>query len=194
MTWLWIILRCLFPADPIRQCAQALRHRAEQLIHVANDPATLAALLIDPALRLQLEFLILDAEDCLRLWIAMRGCQIAKIRPKVPRHRATPHLTQPKSRTELLARIAAFIADCQAMEERAQAHAARLKQMRDSDPLAAYGSTDAARCAAAHHEAIAFFKSMTGLILRDREAIVSKDEAALATSRASPHSIAGANP
>jgi hypothetical protein len=127
----------------------------------------------------------------------MRGCQIAKIRPKAPRRRATPHLTHPRSRAEPLARIAAFIADCQAMEERAQAHAAKLKQMRDSDPLAAYGSTDAARCAAADHEAIAFFKSMTGLILRDREAIVSKDEAvltALATSRAPPHSIAGANP
>lgn len=201
MTWLWIILRYLFPADPIRQCAQAMRHRAEQLMHVANNAATLAELLVNPALRLQLEFLILDAEDSLRLWIAMRGCQVAKIRPKVPRRRATPHLTQPKSRAQLLARIAAFVADCEAMEQRAQAHAAKLKQMREADPFAAHGSPNAvnvaARCAAAHHEAVEFLKSSIGLILRDRGAIVSKDEAvltALAKTKAPPNSIAGANP
>ena len=202
MTWLWIILRYLFPADPIRQGAQALRHRAEQLIHVAADPATLAELLINPALRLQLEFLILDAEDSLRLWIAMRGHQIAKIRPKVPRRRATPHLTHPKSRAELLARIAAFVADCEAMEQRAQAHATKLKQMRDADPLAAHGSTDAARCAAAHHEAVGLARSQSGLMVSSgamprMAARPSNHEAVLtarATSRAPPHSIAGANP
>jgi len=202
MTWLWIILRYLFPADPIRQCAQAMRHRAEQLIHVANDAATLAELLVNPALRLQLEFLILDAEDSLRLWIAMRGCQIAKIRPKVPRRRATPHLTRPKSRAQLLARIVAFVADCEAMEQRAQAHAAKLKQLRDADPFAAHGSpkilNGAALRAAAHHELVGSAESREPLILSSaRSARPSKDErvlTALATSRAPPNSIAGANP
>ena len=77
-----------------------------RLVPIDHSGADLfAQLLLDPALRLQLEFLILDAEDCLRLWIAMRGCQIAKIRPKAPRRRATPHLTHPRSRAELLARL-----------------------------------------------------------------------------------------
>lgn len=208
MTWLWIILRYLFPADPIRQGAEALRQRAQQLIHVANDAATLAELLINPALRLQLEFLILDAEDSLRLWIAMRGHQIAKIRPKVPRRRADLHLTHPKSRAELLARIATFVADCEQMEQRAQAHAAKLKRMRDANPLAAYGSPDslsvAARSAAAHHEAVEFAKASLGLMVSsgampcmaarpsNHEAVLTALTAALA--HGPPNSIAGANP
>lgn len=201
MTWLWIMLRYLFPADPIRQGAQAMRHRVQQLIHISQDKAQLAELLCSPELRLHLELLILDAEDCLRLWIAMRAHQIAKIRPKAPRRRATPNLTYAKDLFHLLARIAALAADCDAMEQRAQAHAARLKQMSDADPLAAYGSAqhanDAARHAAANDEAVEFAKAGLGLILRDRGAIVSKDDAVLtarATSRAPPYSIAGANP
>ncbi len=201
MEWLWIILRSLFPRDPIRQGAEAMRHRVSQLVHVIDDLDTLALLQVDAALRLQLELLILDAEDCLRLWISMRGCQIARIRPKVPWSRATPHLTHPKDLPELIARISALVAKCDSMEQRAQRHAARLKQMRDADPLAAHGSPNnlnaAARCAAAHHAASESLKSKAGLILRDREAIVSKDEAMLTTrtpKRAPPHSNAGRTP
>ena len=199
MEWLWIILRYLFPGDPIRQGAEAMRNRVSQLVHVMDDQDTLALLLVDPALRLQLEFLILDAEDCLRLWISMRGCQIARIRPKMPWTRATPHLTHPKDLPELIARISALVAKCDTMEQRAQRHAARLKQMRDADPLAAHGSTDAARCAAAHHElARVSNKSKIALILSSaRSARPSKDERVLdprATTRAPPHSNEGKTP
>jgi len=160
MEWLWIILRYLFPADPIRQGAEAMRHRVKQLIHVSKDQATIAQLLIDPALRLQLELAILDAEDCLRLWIAMRGHQIAKLRPKLPRDRATPHLTHAKSLAELLARIAALVDDCQAMEQRAQAHAAKLTQMRDADPL--YGIDPRASRSPLRHASHATSPSFAG--------------------------------
>ena len=135
MEWLWIFLRYLFPRDHIRQGAEALRHRVAQLVHIAKDEAQLAQLLIDPALRRHLEFMILDAEDCLRLWIAMRGCQIAKQRPGAPHRRAAPHLTHAKDMPDLLARIDALAAACDAMEQRAQAHAARLTQLREADPL-----------------------------------------------------------
>lgn len=207
MEWLWIILRYLFPGDPVRQGAEAMRHRVNQLVHVMNDEDTLALLLVDRALRLQFELLILDAEDCLRLWISMRGCQIARIRPKAPWTRATPHLTHPKDLPELIARISALVAKCDTMEQRAQRHAARLKQMRDADPLGAHGSPNglnaAARCAAANHEAVEFAKAQLGLMVsrsstcraeaqrrREHEAALT----ALAPTRAPPHSIAGANP
>jgi hypothetical protein len=194
MEWLWIILRYLFPRDHIRQGAEALRHRVAQLVHIAQDEAQLAQLLIDPALRLQLEFMILDAEDCLRLWIAMRGCQIAKQRPNKPHMRAAPHLTHAKDLPDLLARIAALAAACAAMEQRAQAHAARLSQMREADPLGAI-----VPCAAAHHEAVGVAPShmvssngMRRMALRpsNHEAVLT----ALATLRGPPHSIAGATP
>ncbi|MEZ6028998.1 MAG: hypothetical protein R3C46_04525 [Hyphomonadaceae bacterium] len=138
MQWLWIILRWLFPSDPLRQCAEVLRHRAVQLVEIASDPGSLLALAQDPAGRLHVETLILDAEDMLRLWIAMRGCQIARIRPNRPRRRVAPHLTRPKSVFELIARIGEFAVMCADMERLAQRHADKLIRLRDADPLAAY--------------------------------------------------------
>ncbi len=208
MSWLWIILRYLFPGDPIRQVAEGLRHRALQLVHVSQDEATLAELLINPALRLHLEQLILDAEDSLRLWIAMRACQIARIRPGLPHGRATPRLTRAKSLPELVGRIAELVIACTEMEARAQAHADKLKRLRDADPLAAHGSPDtangAALRAAAHHEAVGVSsfqsglmvssKAMPGMALRpsNHEAVLTALAAAL--TRGPPHSIEGANP
>jgi hypothetical protein len=197
MEWLWIILRYLFPRDHIRQGAEALRHRVAQLVHIAQDEAQLAQLLIDPALRLQLEFMILDAEDRLRLWIAMRGCQIAKHRPNKPHRRAAPHLTHAKDLPDLLARIAALAAACAAMEQRALAHAARLTQMREADPLGAV-----VPCAAAHHEAAGVSNATSGLMVSSngmlRMALRPSNHEAVFTARAAtrgpPHSIAGATP
>ncbi len=203
MSWLWLILRAFFPGDPLRQVAEGLRHRALQLVHAAKDEATLAELLINPALRLHLELLILDAEDSLRLWIGMRGCQIARIRPGLPHRRATPRLTRAKSLPELVGRIASLVIACTEMEERAQAHADRLKRLRDADPLGlgAHGSTDAARCAAAHHEAVGVSSFQSGLMvsskaMRSMALRPSNHEAVLtaAPTHGPPHSIAGATP
>ena len=132
MSWLWIMLRYLFPGDPIRQGAEAIRQREVQLVDIANDDNWLQELLTDPAIRLQIELIILDAEDTLRLWIAMRGCQIARIRPGMPHERATPYLTRAKDLPELLARIYELLEACEKMEQRAQAHADRLKRLRDA--------------------------------------------------------------
>ena len=179
MDWFWIILRALFPRDPISQGAEAIRQRVVQLMDIANDDNWLQELLTDPAIRLQIELIILDAEDTLRLWIAMRGCQIAGIRLGVAHERAIPNLTRAKDLPELLARIYELLEACEKMEQRAQAHADRLKRMRDADPLGAHGSTDAWNGAwlrhAAHHEAV-----LTSL--------------ASTLVRGPPHSIAGANP
>jgi hypothetical protein len=208
MTWLWIILRYLFPADPIRQGAEAIRYRVAELIHIAQDEAMLAELLASPALRLFLERVILDAEDTLRLWITMRACQIARIRLGAPWSAVTPHLTRAKDLPELLARIAALVAERDAMEKRAQSHAEKLKRMRDADPPAAHGSTDAWLRHAAHHEAVGVAKVLSGIMVSsgamprmaarpsNHEAVLTALSAALsaALSQGPPHSIAGANP
>jgi hypothetical protein len=179
MDWLWIILRALFPRDPIRQGAEAIRQRVVQLMNIANADNWLQELLTDPAIRLQIELIILDAEDTLRLWIAMRGCQIAGVRLGVPHERAIPNLTRAKDLPELLARIYELLEACEKMEQRAQAHADRLKRLRDADPLAAHGSPDTWNGAwlrhAAQHEAVP--TSLASTLVRGP-----------------PHSIAGANP
>jgi hypothetical protein len=136
MSWLWIILRCLFPGDPIRQGAEAIRHRVIQLVDTVNSDNWLPQLQADPAFRLYLEFLILDAEDCLRLWITMRGCQIAGVRCRTPWERSDPHLVHAKDLPELFSRIRALAAMCERMEELAQAYARRLTRLREADPLA----------------------------------------------------------
>jgi hypothetical protein len=199
MQLIWIILRSLFPRDPLRQGAEVLRQRVAQLAHVAQDPATLRQLFFDPALRLQLELLILDVEDCLRLWIAMRGCQIAKVRPKSPRRRCTPHLTHARDLRDLITRIHALAAMFARREKLARAHAAKLKHLRDANPLglATHGSTGAAPCAAAHHEAV---DAAAGLMVSSTRSVRPSNHEAVLTAltssltRGSPHSIAGATP
>ena len=199
MQLIWIILRSLFPRDPLRQGAEVLRQRVAQLAHIAQDPDTLRQLFLDPALRLQLELLILDVEDCLRLWIAMRGCQIARVRPKSPRRRCTPHLTHARDARDLITRIVALAAMFHKREKLARAHARKLKQLRNANPLglAAHGSTGAARCAAAHHEAV---DAAVGLMVSSTRSVRPSNHEAVLTAlascltRASPHSIAGAIP
>jgi len=202
MTWLWIILRSLFPRDPIRQGAEALRHRVAQLVHVSKDTASLSRLLIDPALRLHLELLILDAEDCLRLWIAMRGCQIAKVRPGLPHKRCTPHLVHARDLSELLARIGALVAMFRDKEKLAQAHAAKLKQLRDADPLSLRASGPLRLAAAPRSTSPAFGEggqSSTGEAggggaTRSVVTEGAARSADAASMRGPPHSIEGANP
>lgn len=200
MEWLWIILRYLFPRDHLRQGAEALRQRVAQLVHIAKDEAQLAQLLIDPALRRQLEFMILDAEDCLRLWIAMRGCQIAKQRPNKPHSRAAPNLTHAKDLPELLARIAALAAACAAMEQRAQMHAARLTQMREADPLSLRASSPLRHAPHATSPGFAggglssLSEAGGGGATRSVVTEGAARSAALAATRGPPHSIEGAIP
>jgi hypothetical protein len=181
MQLIWIILRHLFPRDPLRQGAEALRQRIAQLAHIAQDPATLGQLLIDPNLRLQLELLILDVEDCLRLWIAMRGCQIAKVRPKSPRRRCTPHLTHARDLNDLIARIRMVAAMFRNREKLARAHARKLKQLRDANPL---GISDVALSSLAEGGG-GGMRSMTEGAARSAD---------LTSTRRPPHSIEGATP
>jgi hypothetical protein len=201
MEWLWIILRYLFPGDPIRQSAEAVRHRVIQLVDTVTDGAWLPQLEADPAFRLYLEFLILDAEDCLRLWISLRGCQIAGVRRKAPWVRCDPHLVHAKDLPELITRIRALAAMCERMEDLAQAHAARLTRLRDSDPLGIRTACGPLRHDAAHRATSPSFagggqsslaegggggmRSMTEGAARSADA---------APKRAPPHSNEGAIP
>jgi hypothetical protein len=202
MSWLWIILRALFPRDPIRQGAEAIRQRVVQLVGIVNDDTWLQELLSDPAIRLQIELIILDAEDTLRLWIAMRGCQIAGIRLGVPHECAIPNLTRAKDLPELLARIYELLEACEKMEQRAQAHAERLKRLRDLDPLDIRTACGPLRHDASHRATSPAFGegglSSTGKAggggMRSMTEGGWPRSADAAPTRAPPYSIAGATP
>jgi len=188
MAWLFALLRYLFPRDPVRQAAEGVRHCIAMLVHQLGTQEALDALATDTAARAYIEAIINDYEASVRLAIALRACQIAGIRfhcTARPFHQPS----RPNSVEQLIRRIEALVALCNDIERLAQALAIKLKRERDADPLAAYGSTDAAPCAAAHYEAvgvIAFLKAQLGLIVRDCEAIVSKDGAVLTGAATGP--------
>ena len=205
MEWLWIILRYLFPLDPVRQCIEALRERILVLVNHTYSDEGLDLLASEPDARLHLEAILIDYESTLRMTITARACQIAGRRFKSrPQAFYTP--TRAKPLEDLLTRINTLVALANDIERLAQREAVRLQRERDADPLglAAHGSTDAALRAAAHHEApgVSRFErgGPQGLILSSaRSARPSKDEAVLtavsnAKSRAPPIFYADLNP
>ncbi|MEZ6029138.1 MAG: hypothetical protein R3C46_05245 [Hyphomonadaceae bacterium] len=137
MAWLWIILRWLFPNDPVRQSIEAARSRIQHLVDTVFTEEGLRALAGDPAERIYLEAILLDYEAALHLVIGGRACQIAKLRFS-PRHREFYRPSRAKSMIELLARLGDLVRMCGDIERLAQLRAAQLIRERDADPLAAH--------------------------------------------------------
>ena len=195
MDWLWIILRYLFPNDPARMAAEAARSGVTMLVKAVFCEEGLAAL-EHASERIYIEGMVRDYEATLHLAIAVRACQIAGVR-FTPAVRPLHFPTRAMSLPALLKRIHALVALCDDIERLAHLRAARLKWMRDADPLGlvAHGSTDAWLRHAAHHEAVGVATTICiqiGLILSSTRSVrPSKDEAALtavstAKSRAPP--------
>ncbi len=188
MELVWILLRWLFPADPVRRCIEALKQHVAHLIDTVLNEDCLAELDRDPALRLHLESMIVNYEEGLQACIAGRACQIAGL-PYTPT--AQPDYTPSRARPahELLTRLDDLARDCMRIEQLAQLRAIRLKRASDADPLghAAHGSTDAWLRHTAHHEAVSLVRWSVALILSSaRSARPSKDEGALTPARGPP--------
>ncbi len=79
MEWLLIILRYLFPLDPVRQCIEALRDRTAAMVSLITNDDILDRLASDPEARIALEAALIDYEASLRLAIAGRAHQIARL-------------------------------------------------------------------------------------------------------------------
>ena len=188
MEWLWIILRYLFPLDPVRQCIAALCNRVAVMINIALDDDALDDLAADPEARIALEAALIDYESTLRLVIAARAHQIAKLR-FLPGKKAFHRPARARSLVDLVKRIQILAKDCADIERLAHLQAIRLKRERDADPLklAAHGSTDAAHRAAAHHEpagVAGILKAQIALILSSTRSVrPSKDERVLTGAR-----------
>jgi hypothetical protein len=134
MQLLWIILRALFPTDPVQQCIGAARHRIALMASQVFSPQSLFLLEHDPQARLHIEALIIDYEAALHMAIGARACQIAKIRFRYhPKTFYRP--TRALSLAALLKRIRALVTMLNNIERLAQIRAERLKRERDADPL-----------------------------------------------------------
>ena len=134
MEWLWIILRYLFPLDPVRQCIAALCDRVTAMLSIVLDDDALDDLASDPEARIALEAALIDYEATLRLTISARAHQIAKLR-FIPGKKAFHRPTRARSLVDLVKRIQILAKDCADIERLAQLQATRLKRARDADPL-----------------------------------------------------------
>ena len=134
MEWLWIILRYLFPLDPVRQCIAALCDRVAVMIKIALDDDALDDLAADPEARIALEAALIDYEATLRLTISARAHQIARLR-FVPGKKAFHRPTSARSLVDLVKRIQILAKNCADIERLAQLQAIRLLSARDADPL-----------------------------------------------------------
>jgi len=180
MEWLWIILRYLFPLDPVRQCIEALRDRTAAMVAIVFNDEALTDLASDPLARIDIEAVLIDYESTLRFAIAGRAHQIAGLRFR-PAMQTLHRPTHARSLVDLIRRIQILARYCADIERLAQLQAARLKRQRDADPLglAAHGSPRGGAAIKSNHEAVAV--SGTGvfsLILSSTRSVrPSKDEA-----------------
>jgi hypothetical protein len=134
MQLLWIILRALFPTDPVQQCIGAARHRIALMASQVFTPQSLFLLEHDPQARLYIEALIIDYEAALHMAIGARACQIARLRFRyLPKTFYRP--TRALNVAALLKRIRALVTMCNSIERLAQIRAERLKREHDADPL-----------------------------------------------------------
>jgi hypothetical protein len=134
MQLLWIILRALFPNDPVQRCIGAARHRIALMVSEVFSPQTLFLLEHDPQARLYIEALIIDYEAALHMAIGARACQIARMRFRF-HAKAFYRPTRALSVEALLTRIRALVSMCNNIERLAQIRAERFKRERDADPL-----------------------------------------------------------
>ena len=110
MEWLWIILRYLFPLDPVRQCIEALRDRTAAMVALVFNDEALDDLASDPLARIDIEAVLIDYESTLRLTIAGRAHQIAGLRFR-PGKRTFQRPTHAQSLVDLIRRIQIFARD-----------------------------------------------------------------------------------
>jgi hypothetical protein len=134
MQLIWIILRALFPTDPVQQCIGAARHRIALMASEVFSPQTLFLLEHDPQARLYIEALVIDYEAALHMAIGARACQIARLRFRyLPKTFYRP--TRALNTAALLKRIRALVTMCNNIERLALIRAERLKREHDADPL-----------------------------------------------------------
>jgi len=130
-----ILLRLLFPRDPVAAMTEAMRFFLGSLLARLEDAETLLQLQNDPRERASLEAAIASAEDGINLIIHHRARQILGLRlthiPANTEH--PPHCARPLH--EVLARFERAVSLYENIERLAQRRAQRMKREMADNPL-----------------------------------------------------------
>ena len=133
--WLIVLLRILFPLDPVAQLREVTRWFISGIIDMLADPRWIAEFEEFADARAMLEGMIASAEEGVKLLIHERACQILGM-PYW--YVARPHEYPPRrarAMSDITARLNRVLALQDRIEDLAQRRAARMRLEREANPL-----------------------------------------------------------
>jgi hypothetical protein len=132
---LLILLRILFPLDPVARSRELMRNWLGMVMSWVADPEELEAYAYWSEDRAKLESCICFLEYAMQVLIHDSACQMLGQRYVHVPLQDKPHIRHPKSLNQLLKRLAQLARDFHNLDMLASRRADRIKRERDSDPL-----------------------------------------------------------
>jgi hypothetical protein len=132
---LLILLRILFPLDPVARTRELMRSWLGMVMSWVADPEELEAYAYWTEDRARLESCICFLEYAMQVLIHDRSQQMLGQRYVHVPLQDKPHIRHPKSLNQLLKRLAQLARDFHNLDTLAARRADRMRRERDSDPL-----------------------------------------------------------
>jgi hypothetical protein len=132
---LLILLRILFPLDPVVRSRELMRNWLDMVMSWVADPEELEAYAYWSEDRAKLESCICFLEYAMQVLLHDRARQMLGQRYVHVPLQDKPHIRHPKSLNQLLKRLAQLARDFHNLDALAARRADRIKRERDSDPL-----------------------------------------------------------
>ncbi len=132
---LLILLRILFPLDPVARTRELMRSWLGMVMSWVADPEELEAYAYWSEDRAKLESCICFLEYAMQVLIHDRACQMLGQRYVHVPLQDKPHIRHPKSLNQLLKRLAQLARDFHNLDALASRRANRMRRDRDSAPL-----------------------------------------------------------
>jgi len=132
---LLILLRILFPLDPVARTRELMRNWLGMVMSWIADPEELEAYAYWSEDRARLESCICFLEYAMQVLLHDRARQMLGQRYVHVPLQDKPHIRHPKSLNQLLKRLAQLARDFHNLDALAARRADRIKRERDSDPL-----------------------------------------------------------
>jgi hypothetical protein len=132
---LLILLRILFPLDPVARTRELMRNWLGMVMSWIADPEELEAYAYWSEDRAKLESCICFLEYAMQVLLHDRACQMLGQRYVHVPLQDKPHIRHPKSLHQLLKRLAQLARDFHNLDALAARRANHMRRERDSDPL-----------------------------------------------------------
>ncbi len=133
--WLIVLLRILFPLDPVAQLREVTRYFISGIIDMLANPAWIEEFAIYPDARAMLEGMIASAEEGIKLLIHERACQILGLPYHYTRRPQEHPPRRARAMSDITARLTRVLALQDRLEPLAQRRAMRMRRELEQNPL-----------------------------------------------------------